>query len=429
MKIQGILRGASDKSISHRAVIISSIAEGISEIKNCLFSHDLLSTINIFKTLGVKFKKEKSSLFVSGASLRGLKKSSSDNFIILDAKNSGTSIRLCSGILAFQNSNYKLLSDASLSKRPMKRIKTPLELMGAKIKLVDDEFPPIEIYKSTLFSKNISYNLEIASAQVKSAILLASLYSKDSTTIKENLKSRNHTELMLEHFGADINISSSISISGKNKLLANKVFVPSDISSVSFFIVLSLLLENSNLYLKDVGINKTRIGILEILKKSLADIEILNEYKNFSNEEVGDIRVKSSKLKAFTIKKEIVPSLIDEIPILVILALFSEGLSKIEGALELKYKESNRIKVLVEELKKLDFDIEETVDGMLINGNPENLKKTYKDVILNSYNDHRIAMSFYILSLIINKKISILGLESIAISYPNFFSDLKKIIK
>lgn len=409
-----------DKSISHRAIMLGSISNGETTIENCLLSEDTISTIECFRNMGVNIHQHKNKVIVHGVGLRGLRKPNH----ILYCGNSGTTMRLISGILVGQNFPSVLQGDSSLNRRPMKRIISPLREMGANIKGKEDEYPPLNI-EPTKNLKNITYELSIPSAQVKSAILLASLYCHGETIIKESNISRDHTERMISYFGGDIkkeknvivmNSSSNIEFSGK------KIYVPGDISSASFFIVGALTLKGSKILIKDVGINETRMGVVEILKKMGGNIRILNE-RVINNEPIGDILVKYSNLKGVEIKGDIIGRLIDEIPILAIAASLAEGKTIIRNAEELKFKESNRIKAMVSELKKMGVNVEELDDGMIIEGS-----SILKPAVLNTYGDHRVAMALYIAALNAKGESSIEGFNCIKISFPGFFDMMNKII-
>lgn len=413
--INGRLRVPGDKSISHRAIMFGSISKGITRITGFLNGADCISTISIFKNMGIDIEMKKTSVIVKGNGLRGLKKP--DN--ILDCGNSGTTIRLVSGILSAQSFVSVLTGDKSIQKRPMNRIIAPLSLMGADIKS-NDGFAPLTITGSTLHG--IEYNSPIASAQVKSAILLAGLYADSKTTVIEPSKSRDHTELMLRKFGADLTTDkNTVTISPATELFASDIAVPSDISSAAFFMAAALLVPGSELILENVGINPTRCGIINVLKSMGADIEIINASNTF--EPVADIKVSYSKLHSTTIEGALIPTLIDELPLLAAVATMAEGKTIIKDAQELKVKESNRIKVMCEELSKLGVNVLETEDGMEIIGTD----KLSGNVTINTHDDHRIAMTFAILGLISDGEIRLNNSKCVEISYPEFFSDLKKV--
>ncbi|MDO8734004.1 MAG: 3-phosphoshikimate 1-carboxyvinyltransferase [Elusimicrobiota bacterium] len=416
MLIKGEIEVAPDKSISHRALMISAIAEGTSRIKNFLKADDCISTMNCLKKLGVDIAEKDDEIIVKGHGLK-LKKLSD----ILDAGNSGTTVRLLSGILAGQNFATKIIGDESLSKRPMKRIIEPLEKMGAKIKS-NNGYLPIEIAGGNL--KPINYESKISSAQVKSCVLFAGLYADGITSFTEPEKSRDHTERMLKSFGAKIEVNkNTVSIKGIAKLHSSDVFIPGDISSAAFFMVAATIVKNSELRIKNVGINPTRTGIIDVLKRMGAKIEIENK-REIAGELIADIIVKSSELKSTNIERNEIPFLIDEIPIIAVVATQAEGITKITGAKELRVKETDRLKAISSELRKMGADIQELEDGLIIKG-PTKLKGTKVD----SYKDHRIAMSLAIASLVADGDTEIKDSECVNISFPKFFNILKKIIK
>ena len=405
--LKGKITIPPDKSISHRAVIFSSLANGTSVIKNFSTAQDPKSSLEICKSLGVKAEfKNNNELYITSS---GKLTSPIDT---LYCGNSGTTMRLVAGVLAGQSFNSVLTGDESLSNRPMQRIITPLSLMGAKI-ISNNGRSPLEIYGRNLHG--ITYSSPISSAQVKSSILLAGLFAEGKTTVTEPYLSRNHTELMLSYMGADICINGlSVSVS-QSELIPKIIEISGDISSAAYFIAAALLVPNSEIILKNVGLNPTRTGILDILEKMGADIEILNKH-TVSNEVTGDLRVKYSELKACKIEGDIIPSLIDEIPILAVIATQAEGQTVIKDAQDLRNKESDRIKAVVTELKKLGAAIEETTDGMIIHGKTD-LKG---GIELETYQDHRIAMSLYIAGLLCPKEILIRNFDWVNISFPQF---------
>lgn len=397
----------SDKSISHRAVIFSSLANGTSIIKNFSTGQDPASSLDICKSLGInaEFKKQNELYITSNGKLTA---PTGD----LYCGNSGTTMRLMAGILAGQDFNSTLTGDQSLSNRPMKRIITPLSLMGAKIKSNEDK-APLEIHGQKLHG--IDYTTPIASAQVKSAILLAGLFADGKTSVTEPYLSRNHTELMLSYMGADIKTDKLTITIGKSELMPKTIEIPGDISSAAYFIAAALIVPESEIILKNVGLNPTRTGILDILKQMGADIEILDK-QTISNELTGDLKVKYSNLKACTIQGDIIPRLIDEIPVIAVLATQAEGQTVIKDAQDLRNKESDRIKAIVTELKKFGADIEETPDGMIINGKT----KLTGGIETETYHDHRLAMSLYIAGLLCSKEILIKDFDWVKISFPEF---------
>ncbi|MCR8745387.1 3-phosphoshikimate 1-carboxyvinyltransferase [Romboutsia lituseburensis] len=419
-----MLRGSfeliGDKSISHRAIMFSSISKGKNKISNFLMGQDCLSTIDCFRKMGVEIEINDKDVFVKGNGLYGLKKPSD----ILDVGNSGTTIRLISGILAGNNFEATLVGDESIAKRPMKRVTDPLRLMGCNIEGNNDaNYTPITIYGGNL--KAIDYKMQVASAQVKSALILASLYADGKSVIHEKVKSRNHTEIMLRSFGADISVEDlSITINPVSELFSQDINVAGDISSAAFIIVGALISEGSEVIIKNVGLNKTRTGILDVVKNMNGDIEILNE-RFVSGELVGDLLIRySPNLTSTTIDKDIIPRLIDEIPVISILATQAEGTTIIKDAKELKVKESNRIKVMVDNLKLMGADIEELEDGMIIKG-----KTKLKGTNIETFKDHRIAMSFSIAGLISDGCVSLDDEECINVSFPGYFDLLNKLSK
>lgn len=418
-KLNGTITVPADKSITHRAIMLSSLATGKSYINNYLKSDDCLMTMNAFKQMGVNIEQTEDSLTIIGAGINGLKNPVKEIY----AGNSGTTTRLLSGVLAGQNFSSTITGDASLSKRPMKRVIEPLSLMGADITAKDNNFLPMTISpKGTL--KSINYTSPVASAQVKSCILFAGLYADGTTTVTEPIKSRDHSERMFKTFGADISVNGlSVSVNHCEKLYAQEVTVPRDISSAAFFIVAGLIVPNSNIKILNVNINKTRDGILTVLKSMGAAI-VLDNVRTVSGEDVADIEIKTSKLNSTSFGKEIVPSLIDEIPIIVLAATQAEGQTVISGAKELKVKESDRIHSVASQLNKMGADIKETDDGFIING-PTKLKGATVD----SFDDHRIAMMLSIAGLIAEGETEILNSDCVKISFANFYEVLKKICK
>ena len=405
--LNGEITIPADKSISHRAVIFASLADGISTIRNFSDGQDPKSTLNIFRKLGVDIDIINKSTVIINSKSKLLPPPNS-----LDCGNSGTSMRLISGILARQKFDSILIGDQSLSKRPMKRIIEPLTLMGADIQSKNNTAPLI-IKGKTL--QPINYKTPKASAQVKSCILLAGLGTEGKTTITEPYLSRNHTEIMLKYMGADIQTEgNSVSIS-KSKLSPIDIEICGDISSAAYFIAAALIIPDSKVILKNVGLNPTRTGMLDILKQMGADIKILDEIE-ICGEKTGTLEVKYSNLKCCEISGEIIPRLIDEIPIIAVLATQAQGQTIIKDAQELRNKESDRITAVVTELRKLGADIEETPDGMIINGKTD----LFGDCKVETYHDHRLAMSLYVAGLICKKEILINRFQWVNISFPKF---------
>ena len=419
-----------DKSISHRAVMFASIAKGKSTVKNLLLAADTISTLNAMKLLGAQmngFGKQTDvpglgtyfeNYEITGAGLRGLKNPGKE----IDCGNSGTTMRLLSGLLAGNPFRSVLVGDESLSKRPMGRVIKPLSLMGAKIKAtVDDKYPPLEIDGGPLTA--IEYDMPVASAQVKSALILAGLYANGETIIREPHPSRDHTEKMLSAMGAGLRSKNNeIRVKGPSQELAPfNIIVPGDFSSAAFFLVGALITENSEAHINNVCLNPTRTGLLNILEAMGAKIETENR-REVSGEIVGDLHVKGAqKLKAVKVDGARVPLMIDELPILFIACACAEGRSEIRGAAELRVKESDRIKAMADGLKAMGVKVEEFEDGLAITGGK------LKPAKINSFGDHRIAMSFAIAALAAKGVTDIEGAECVAISYPEFFDTLNEL--
>ncbi|MBR3627514.1 MAG: 3-phosphoshikimate 1-carboxyvinyltransferase [Elusimicrobia bacterium] len=417
--LNGTITVPADKSITHRSIMLSSLATGKSYIKNYLKSDDCLMTMNAFKQMGVNIEQKEDSLTIIGAGINGLKNPVKEIY----AGNSGTTTRLLSGVLAGQNFSSIITGDESLSKRPMKRVIEPLSLMGVNIKAKENNFLPMTINANGKLNA-INYKSPVASAQVKSCILFAGLYADGITTVTEPIKSRDHSERIFKTFGADISVDNlTVSIKHCDKLYAQEINVPCDISSAAFFIVAGLIVPNSNIKILNVNINKTRDGILTVLKSMGANI-VLDNVRDVSGEPVADIEIKSSKLNSTSFGKETVPSLIDEIPIIVLAATQAEGQTVISGAKELKVKESDRIHSVASQLNKMGADIKETDDGFIING-PTKLKGT----TVESFDDHRIAMMLSIAGLIAEGETEILNSDCVKISFANFYEVLKKVCK
>jgi 3-phosphoshikimate 1-carboxyvinyltransferase len=414
--VNGTLYLSGDKSISHRALLISSLAQGKSEIKNLGNSDDIKSTINSLESLGIKVENAGEKTIVSGNGFKGYKLPAKPIY----AGNSGTTARLLSGILAVQNFDSVLTGDDSLSTRPMKRVIEPLVEMGVEIKSNDDGRLPLYIFHSDNL-KPILYQMPIASAQVKSAILLAGLHMDNETTVVESIPTRNHTENMLglKVVHQDGKIISCVSLEKYPE--PKEYFIPGDISSAMFFIVLALLTKNSQLTIKDVSLNPTRIESLNVLKRMGGNVEI--EERGVSNQEVyGDVLVRSSDLKNVKIEKGIISLIIDEIPALTIAGIFADGIFELRGATELRVKESDRIKAICNNLLKLGLDVEEYEDGFNISGNIKN-----SSALFNSFGDHRIAMAFAVLSSHLESGGKVEGFECASVSNPDFLKQLNSI--
>lgn len=415
-KLKGEVTIPGDKSISHRSIMLGSLAKGTTEVTGFLQGADCLSSISCFEKMGIQIENDQktNTVRIHGNGLRGLKKPEH----ILDVGNSGTTTRLMSGILAAQPFESIVDGDASIRKRPMGRIMTPLSQMGAKFESLETEnCAPFRISGTALHG--IHYNSPVASAQVKSAILLAGLYADGPTSVTEPFLSRNHTELMFESFGVDITSEgTTATVTPATELIAQQINVPGDISSAAYFIAAGLITPNSEITIRNVGINPTRDGIITVCNMMGANLTMSN-VKDKIGEPVADITVCSSSLKGCTIEGALIPKLIDEIPIIAIMAAFANGTTVIKDAAELKVKESNRIDVMVNNLSAMGVDIEATEDGMIIHGG-----KPLHGATIDSKLDHRIAMSFAIAGGNAEGETIIEGAECVNISYPTFYDDL-----
>lgn len=408
-----------DKSISHRAIMLGALAEGDTIIHHFLEAEDCINTIKCFQKLGISIEENSDgSIIVHGKGLYGLSQPS----LALDVGNSGTTIRLLSGILSAQNFESEISGDNSIVRRPMAKILDPLKMMGAGIvSKYDNDCAPFIICPSKL--KGIDYSSPIASAQVKSSILFASLFADGTTTITEPYQSRNHTELLMSAFNADIkcNYNKTI-ISPVERLSPCEMTIPGDISSAAYFITAALITSESEITLRSVGMNPTRNGFIDVILSMGANIEIINVRQGI--EPTADLVVRSSKLHGVTLEGEIIPRTLDEIPILAVLACFAEGTTIIKDSGELKVKESDRIEVMVSNLTKMGAHIEATEDAIIIEGG-----YPLHGAIIGTKYDHRIAMSFAIAALAAEGKTEIIGSECVNISYPGFYDDLKKLFQ
>ena len=412
-KAVGQIKVPGDKSISHRAVMLGSLANGVTEISGFLKGADCLSTIDCFRKMGIDIDINGENVTVHGNGLRGLKKPDE----MLYTGNSGTTTRLLCGILAGQNFDTSITGDASIQKRPMGRVVKPLSMMGAK---TENEYCPLYITGTKLHG--IDYKMPVASAQVKTAIILAGLYADGETVIHEIEKSRDHTELMLSAMGADLTVDNlDITVKPTNDLTAVNVDVPGDISSAAFFLVLGAIMPNSQITVINVGINPTRTGIIDVLKDMGADITLENVHTS-AGETVANITVRSSSLKGTTVGGDIIPRLIDELPIIAVAAVFADGQTVIKDAQELKVKETNRIRAVVDEFNKCGIDITETDDGMIINGG-----KSIHGADFKTYGDHRMAMSLTVLAQLADGESTLDDSDCACVSYPTFFDDFYKL--
>ena len=413
--LNGALRVPGDKSMSHRAVMFSSLAEGTSHITGLLEGEDVMATLAAFRAMGVSAEgPNNGELVIHGVGMRGLKAPEVD----LDMGNSGTAMRLMTGILAAQSFASKLVGDASLSKRPMRRVTVPLTSMGARCATDENGCPPIHI-RGVERLQPISYKLPMASAQIKSAVLLAGLYADGQTSVTEPAPTRDHTERMLKAYGYECESEkvneqvTTIRLSGGGKLTATDIDIPADISSAAFFMVAASIVPGSLIVLEHVCINPTRTGVIDILKAMGADIKLLNP-RAIGGEPVADIQVKYVGLKGCEIDPNLVPLAIDEFPVLCIAAACADGQTVISGAEELRHKESDRISSMVEGLRNIGVEVEERRDGMVVEGG------SIRGGTVESYHDHRIAMSFAIAGGVCVDEVVIHGAETVATSFPNF---------
>lgn len=405
----GELTVPGDKSISHRGVMLGALADGVTRIEGFLSGADCLSTIDCFRKMSIEIDVNGSSVTVHGRGIHGLRRPPE----MLYAGNSGTTTRLLCGILAGQDFDSAITGDASICNRPMKRVTEPLSRMGAQIR---GEYCPLYITGSRLHG--IEYKMPVASAQVKTAVLLAGLYAEGETIIHEVEKSRDHTELMLGAMGADLEVSGlDIRLTPSEKLNPQHIIVPGDISSAAFFMVLGAIMPNSEIAIRNVGINPTRTGIIDVFKAMGADIKTENE-RTSAGEPVADITVSSSDLKGTVIGGELIPRLIDELPVIAVAALFADGETVIKDAQELKVKETDRIHAVVNEFSKCGADIEETDDGMIIRGG-----RTLHGADFCTYGDHRMAMSLTVLAQLLDGESTLDDEKCVEISYPRFFED------
>lgn len=405
--VKGEITVPGDKSISHRAVMLGALADGTTHISGFLKGADCLSTIDCFRKMGIDIEVDGNNVTVHGKGLHGLKKPSET----LYTGNSGTTTRLLCGILSGQPFDTSITGDASICKRPMGRVTKPLSLMGADI---ENEYCPLHIHGKSL--KGIEYNMTVASAQVKTALILAALYAEGDTIIHEIEKSRDHTEVMLSAMGADIEVDGlTIKVGKTEKLTPQDIVVPGDISSAAFFMVLGAVMPDSEITIKNVGINPTRTGIIDVFEDMGADMELVNK-RSAAGEPVADIIIRSSKLKGTTIGGSVIPRLIDELPVIAVASVFAEGKTVIKDAEELKVKETNRIRAVVDEFKKCGIDIIETDDGMIINGG-----KPIHGADFKTYGDHRMAMSLAILAQLADGDSTLDDSKCVDVSYPTFF--------
>lgn len=417
--LNGILNLPPDKSIAHRSAMFAALAEKKSVIKNYSGAADPQSTLSCLKQLGVPIEQDGSTVIIQGVGRDGFSRPTEP----LDCGNSGTTMRLLSGIVAGAGMEATLIGDASLGRRTMKRIIQPLRMMGARIEARDDNYAPLK-FLGNKGIKAMSYELPVASAQLKSCVLLAGLFAREKTTVIEKTPSRNHTEVLLGLPVRKENGRIYVNSSRQIEIPAQDYTVPSDFSAATFWLVAGSLVRNSEISMPNTGVNPTRIAALHILKRMEADIQCTNK-KLQGREEVADIVVKTSGLKATNIGPDEVPNCIDEIPILCVAMAFAEGISRITGAEELRHKECDRLAAMSQLLQKTGVDFKENTDGFVIKGNPD-LKPAGN--IFNSFDDHRIAMSAAVLALKCTSESKVLNAESSRISYPDFWGDLTKLM-
>jgi len=416
-KIVGEITVPGDKSISHRALMIGALALGSTRIKGISESDDCNYTAKAFRDMGINIRREPDVTIVEGKGLHGLKRPRDP----LYAGNSGTTMRIMAGILAGQDFESTLTGDAGLSVRPMKRVVEPLSMMGVKISAKGDgEYPPLTIAGGEV--RPIIYKSPIASAQIKSAILFAGLYSKGTTKVIEPVRSRDHTERMLKYFGAEVKIfGEGVSVRGGRELKARALEIPGDISSASFFMVAATLLKGSRIKIRNVSINPTRTGILKVLSEMGSDVRIVNK-KRQAPEPAADIIVKYSKTRGITIAKDLVPSIIDELPIIFVLASLSKGVTIVEGVGELRVKETDRIASMQNGLRAMGVDFRTEGDDVVIEGTG-----SLKGTLLKSFGDHRTCMALAVAALAAEGDSEIDGMESVSKSFPSFFDVLNKL--
>lgn len=405
-----------DKSISHRYAMLAAIAEGPSKLHNYSSGADCHSTLKCMASLGVSWTKEGKTVSIEGRGLAGLQAPAEK----LDAGNSGSTIRMLSGILAAQPFETTIGGDESLSKRPMGRIMTPLREMGANIEAVQDRYPPLRIHGGPL--RAIDYTLPVASAQVKSCVLFAGLYTDGVTTVRESIRTRDHSELALREFGAEVEIKRGvISIEGKPRLKGKELLVPGDLSSAAFYLVAAMVVPDSNLTLQAVGLNPTRAALVDFLAAAGAGIRIPQIEQN-GGELVGSLSIKSGRIRGGLIEKELTAALIDEIPVLAVLGAMSEEGLTVRDAAELRVKETDRIATVAENFRRMGVSIEEAADGFHVPG-----KQRFRAAKLDSFGDHRIAMAFAVAALAADGECLLENAEAASVSYPEFYETLRSI--
>ena len=414
--LAGAVQFPGDKSISHRYAMLAAIAEGTSEIHFFSTSADCQSTLSCLKQLAVKIERKENVVTIQGAGLGGLRRARDP----LDAGNSGSTMRMLAGILAGQPFRSVMTGDASLSRRPMKRVADPLTQMGARITLQEGGLPPLEIEGGAL--KPIHYQMPVASAQVKSTVLLAGLFAEGETEVIEKVRTRDHTEIALEQMGADIGRHQrTIAVRGRGRLEGRKLYVPGDFSSAAFFIIAALITPHSNLTLHNVGLNPTRTGILDVLVPMGGRVSVIN-LEMMNGELIGDLHIETSKLAGGEIPPSAVPGLIDELPVLAVLGTQTEQGITFRGAAELRIKESDRLAAVAENLKRMGAEVEEFPDGLRVAG-----QQTLRGAEIDPRDDHRIAMAFAVAGLVAQGDTQIKNSSCVDISFPDFFDTLARV--
>ena len=430
LRLNGEITVPGDKSISHRGVMFGAISEGVTELTGFLAGADCISTINCFRQMGIDIEHDQDHVVIHGRGLHGLSAPEGSKYVKLDAGNSGTTTRLISGILSGQDFTSEIDGDDSLRSRPMERIIKPLSMMGADIKSNEGGKLPLIISPKKDGLKGITYTSPVASAQIKSCILLAGLYADSPTTVTEPALSRDHTERMLKGFGARVESGVSFNngkalfsatIQPEPKLIGQKIEIPGDISSAAYFIAAGLIHPRAELLIKNVGVNPTRAGIIKVAKEMGGDIQLLNR-RNISGEDVADILVRSSALRGTTLGGDMIPTLIDEIPMIAVMAAYASGETVIRDAAELKVKESDRIATVSENLLAMGADVTPTEDGMIIKGG-----SPLKGAGIKTHMDHRIAMAFAIASVNADGETTLDHPECVDISYPAFYKTMDEI--
>jgi 3-phosphoshikimate 1-carboxyvinyltransferase len=415
--LSGSITLPGDKSISHRYGMLASIAEGVSKIQNFSTGADCHSTLAAMKALGAQIEENGTEVTVHGVGLKGLQAPSGE----LDAGNSGSTIRMLSGILAAQPFTSRIGGDESLSKRPMGRIMEPLARMGVKITATNDRFPPLEIHGNPNLQA-IDYSLPVPSAQVKSCVLFAGIFCEGTTIVRETVQSRDHSEVALRELGADVTVERKvITLQGRPRLTGRELVVPSDLSSAAFFLVAALLVPGADLYIKGVGLNPTRSALLDFLSSAGANVRI-ESVTQINGELIGDLRVRHAAVRGGVIEKDLTAALIDEIPVLAVLGAVSEEGLTIRDAGELRIKETDRIATVVENFRRMGVQVEELPDGMVVPG-----RQKFRAGVFDSFGDHRIAMAFAVASLACDGPSSIENAGAASVSFPEFFSILGQV--